>query len=111
MSVDAATEKAVDSIIERLLAVRGNKPGKATQVLLKEEEIMMLVNKSREIFMAQPVLLELEAPLKIVGDVHGQYPDLLRLFEYGGFPPEPPPLHAPLFIQGRAKILKTTQCL
>ena len=28
--------------------------------------------QAREIFMAQPVLLELEAPLKVVGDVHGE---------------------------------------
>uniref|UniRef100_A0A665T9T1 Serine/threonine-protein phosphatase n=1 Tax=Echeneis naucrates TaxID=173247 RepID=A0A665T9T1_ECHNA len=64
----------------------GSRPGKNVQ--LTEGEIRGLCLKSREIFLSQPILLELEAPLKICGDVHGQYYDLLRLFEYGGFPPE-----------------------
>ncbi|KRX01833.1 hypothetical protein PPERSA_00543 [Pseudocohnilembus persalinus] len=76
----------VDNIIEKLLAVRGQKPGK--QVNLSESEIKGLCIKAREIFIEQPILLELEAPLKICGDVHGQYFDLLRLFEYGSYPPE-----------------------
>ena len=66
--------------------VRGSRPGKT--VNLTEAEIRGLCTKSREIFLSQPILLELEAPLKICGDVHGQYYDLLRLFEYGGFPPD-----------------------
>ena len=55
---------------------------------MTEIEVRALCLKSREIFLSQPILLELEAPLKICGDIHGQYTDLLRLFEYGGFPPE-----------------------
>lgn len=66
--------------------VRGKRPGKT--VNLTEGEIRGLCLKSREIFISQPILLELEAPIKIVGDIHGQYYDLLRLFEYGGFPPD-----------------------
>ena len=50
--------------------------------------VRQLCTRSREIFLSQPILLELDAPLKICGDIHGQYTDLLRLFEYGGFPPE-----------------------
>jgi len=76
----------VNDIIERLLSVRNSRPGK--QVNLEEREIRALCLKSREIFISQPVLLELEAPIKICGDIHGQYYDLLRLFEYGGFPPK-----------------------
>jgi len=79
-------ELNIDSIIARLLEVRGSRPGKNVQ--LTEGEIRGLCLKSREIFLSQPILLELEAPLKICGDIHGQFYDLLRLFEYGGFPPE-----------------------
>jgi serine/threonine-protein phosphatase PP1 catalytic subunit len=43
---------------------------------------------AREIFMAQPTLVELTPPVKIVGDVHGQFGDLIRLFEMCGWPPK-----------------------
>ena len=103
---ESTGEFDVDNIIEQLLAVRGTRPGR--QVNLTENEVRWLCNKSKDIFSAQPVLLELEAPIKIcgklfyddiivislllrffiyIGDIHGQYYDLLRLFEYGGFPP------------------------
>lgn len=39
-------------------------------------------------FLSQPMLLELEAPINIWGDIHGQYQDMLRLFEKAGFPPD-----------------------
>jgi len=38
--------------------------------------------------MEQPMLLEIKAPVKVCGDIHGQYYDMLRMLEYGGLPPE-----------------------
>ena len=59
-----------------------------TKNILTEEEIKFLCKKALDIFMEEPVLLEVSAPVNICGDTHGQFNDLLRLFEFGGKPPE-----------------------
>ncbi len=59
-------EVDLDSIIDRLLEVRGSRPGKQVQLL--EAEIRFLCTKAREIFISQPILLELEAPIKVRAD-------------------------------------------
>ena len=79
-------ESWIDGMIDQLLQARSKKPG--TPVELSVQDATTLCTQAREIFLSQPMLLELGAPIKICGDVHGQYTDLLRLFEYGGFPPE-----------------------
>ncbi|THU52514.1 hypothetical protein C4D60_Mb10t04780 [Musa balbisiana] len=82
MPMDAAV---LDDIIGRLLVAKGVQAAKSARVT--DAEIRQLCVASKEIFLRQPNLLELEAPIKICGDIHGQYTDLLRLFEYGGYPP------------------------
>ncbi len=76
----------LDDYITRLLDAAY--AGKVTKsVCLKNAEIVAICHRARECFLSQPTLLELDAPVKIVGDVHGQYTDLIRMFEMCGFPP------------------------
>jgi serine/threonine-protein phosphatase PP1 catalytic subunit len=82
--VDKASD--IDKYIDKLLAQRNAKPSKSNT--LTENEVKNILNQARDILINQPMLLELEAPIKIMGDIHGQYPDLLRAFDYGGYPPE-----------------------
>ena len=79
-------ESWIDGIIDNLLSARNKKPG--TPVDISVQDATTLCSQAREVLLSQPMLLELGAPIKICGDIHGQYTDLLRLFEYGGFPPE-----------------------
>ncbi|KAI0160680.1 Metallo-dependent phosphatase-like protein [Xylariaceae sp. FL1272] len=76
----------LDDFIKRLLDAAY--AGKVTKsVCLKNAEIVAICARARECLLSQPALLELDAPVKIVGDVHGQYTDLIRMFEMCGFPP------------------------
>ena len=86
VEISALRSIDLDDMIGRLLDAAYT--GKATKtVCLKNAEIHAICQASRELFLTQPALLELAPPVKIVGDVHGQYTDLIRMFEMCGFPP------------------------
>lgn len=77
----------VNDFIKRLLDA-GGKSGGAAPVPLRPNEIVQLCAAARTVFMSQPVLLELGTPVKVVGDIHGQFGDLIRIFQMSGFPPK-----------------------
>lgn len=77
----------IDECINRLLEVGTS--GKVTKsICFKNSEIAAICKAVHEVFMSQPTLIELNPPVKVMGDIHGQYHDLIRLFEMGGFPPD-----------------------
>lgn len=49
--------------------------------------VNLILNKISPILLADPTLLELDGPIGIVGDIHGQLEDLLRAFSVHGLPP------------------------
>uniref|UniRef100_A0A7S3FTV2 Serine/threonine-protein phosphatase n=1 Tax=Strombidium rassoulzadegani TaxID=1082188 RepID=A0A7S3FTV2_9SPIT len=74
-------------ILSQLTDAKNQKIG--TYVNLNDKAIKWLIKEAQLIFRKEPMLLELEGPIKVTGDFHGQFYDLLRLFDIcGGGPPK-----------------------
>lgn len=77
---------------DRLLDARGlPKLQLLKEHLLKEGRLTMdaaldLIQRATAIMKQEPNMLELKYPITVCGDIHGQYFDLVRLFEVGGDP-------------------------
>lgn len=68
------TNNSLDEQIERLQQCQ----------LLSENEVKDLCEKAKEILAEESDVLKVDAPVTIVGDIHGQYYDLMELFRVCG---------------------------
>jgi diadenosine tetraphosphatase ApaH/serine/threonine PP2A family protein phosphatase len=82
MSINSVPKKVIAS----LLKPRGWKPPVRRQFFLDCNEIADLCDSAERIFSSEPSVLHLKAPVKIFGDLHGQFGDLMRLFDEYGAP-------------------------
>ncbi|KAG4986734.1 hypothetical protein JHK86_034425 [Glycine max] len=82
MSINSVPKK----VIAHLLKPRGWKPPVRRQFFLDCNEIADLCDSAERIFSSEPSVLQLRAPIKIFGDLHGQFGDLMRLFDEYGAP-------------------------
>ncbi|CAA0841353.1 Serine/threonine-protein phosphatase BSL2 [Striga hermonthica] len=82
MSINSVPKK----VIAHLLKPRGWKPPVRRQFFLDCNEIADLCDSAERVFASEPSVLQLKAPIKIFGDLHGQFGDLMRLFDEYGSP-------------------------
>lgn len=73
-------------IISTLLRPRNWKAPANRRFFLDSYEVGELCYAAEQIFMHEPTVLQLKAPIKVFGDLHGQFGDLMRLFDEYGFP-------------------------
>lgn len=83
---DSTRDEKTSVIIDKLMKAKESK--KTANVNISDEDVDFICEESIKVLTSQPVCLEISPVLNICGDIHGQFYDLLRLFEINGYPPK-----------------------
>jgi serine/threonine-protein phosphatase PP1 catalytic subunit len=69
----------LDQFIARIWTLKAKDPG--AQVAITPADVSFLCESTTLLFASESALLELKAPITVVGDTHGQLHDTFRIFE------------------------------
>jgi serine/threonine-protein phosphatase PP1 catalytic subunit len=75
----------LDRIIHSCLAAESLP--RDTHIQFEESDLLYICTEAVRVLRADPVLLRLEAPMVVCGDIHGQFYDLLTFMKLGGAVP------------------------
>jgi len=81
---ESAADFNVDVVLNRILKVIDNP---TASIEIPESQIRKLCLAAREVFLSQPVVPEIVAPVNICGDIHGQFEDFIEQMKIIGLPP------------------------
>ena len=86
---DITKDENNDNIHKIIKKLKKARRGSICQELnIKEDECNYVIDKAYGILEKEESLLKISAPLYICGDIHGQYYDLLRVFDILKYPPQ-----------------------
>jgi diadenosine tetraphosphatase ApaH/serine/threonine PP2A family protein phosphatase len=83
-SGDAFDDGAIEAAIHTVL---GNWRNATVRSPFTEPLVRTILHRSREQLLSEPTLVQVDAPVNICGDLHGQIHDLVNIFQAGKLPP------------------------
>ncbi|KAI6172999.1 Serine/threonine-protein phosphatase [Aphelenchoides besseyi] len=83
----APEPKWLDNVIEKMNSLCKDATLTINNILTMDD-IVLILNYVRRIFDEEGSLVEVEVPIKVIGDIHGQYHDMHKLFDLIGRVPE-----------------------
>eukprot|EP00658_Telonema_sp_P-2_P032746 TRINITY_DN24169_c0_g1_i2.p1 TRINITY_DN24169_c0_g1~~TRINITY_DN24169_c0_g1_i2.p1 ORF type:complete len:778 (-),score=155.46 TRINITY_DN24169_c0_g1_i2:429-2762(-) len=82
----AETERIEATVIQQLMKPATWNPPRHRDFVLQLGQIQELCNRAEKLIKAESSLLEVKAPCKVFGDIHGQFGDLMQFFKSYGEP-------------------------
>uniref|UniRef100_A0A0R3RQF3 Serine/threonine-protein phosphatase n=1 Tax=Elaeophora elaphi TaxID=1147741 RepID=A0A0R3RQF3_9BILA len=87
----AERKKKVRKFLEKYIAVRPSEllraPENNMSSMTTLAEVREICLRCREVFRMESILLRIDPPIYILGDIHGQFPDLVKIISKIGTPP------------------------